>query len=55
MKIPGVTIVRTKEEANEALKVLKAFKDRIHAWDTETIDLDIKVQSPVGNGKIICA
>ena len=28
---------------------------RIHAWDTETIDLDIKTESPVGKGKIICA
>lgn len=25
------------------------------AWDTQTIDLDIKNQSPVGKGKIICA
>lgn len=27
----------------------------MHAWDTETVDLDIKEQSPVGNGKIISA
>lgn len=25
------------------------------AWDTETINIDAKEQSPVGNGKIICA
>ena len=25
------------------------------AWDTETMDLDIKQEAPVGNGKIICA
>ncbi len=25
------------------------------AWDTQTIDLDIKQQSPIGSGKIICA
>lgn len=27
----------------------------MHSWDTETIDFDIKEQSPVHNGKIICA
>lgn len=29
--------------------------DRVHAWDTETIDIDAKLESPVGNGKVICA
>ena len=29
--------------------------DRVHAWDTETINIDAKEQSPVGNGQIICA
>jgi DNA polymerase-1 len=27
----------------------------MHAWDTETIDLEIKEQTPVGNGKILSA
>lgn len=27
----------------------------MHAWDTETIDIDAKGESPVGNGKVICA
>ena len=27
----------------------------IVAWDTETMDLDIKREAPVGKGKIICA
>jgi DNA polymerase-1 len=27
----------------------------VHAWDTETIDIDLKTESVVGNGKIICA
>lgn len=31
------------------------FENRDHAWDTETIDLDAKAESPVGRGKIICA
>jgi len=30
-------------------------KDRIVAWDTETIDIDGKTDTPIGNGKIICA
>ena len=29
--------------------------DSLTAWDTETIDLDIKQEAPVGRGKIICA
>lgn len=28
---------------------------RVHAWDTETVDVNIKEQSPVGNGKAISA
>jgi len=28
---------------------------RVHSWDTETIDVDIKKESPVGKGKILCA
>lgn len=27
----------------------------MHSWDTETIDFDVKEQSPVGNGHIVCA
>ena len=27
----------------------------IAAWDTETMDLDIKQEAPIGKGKIICA
>lgn len=29
--------------------------EAIAAWDSETIDLDIKQQAPVGKGKILCA
>jgi len=28
---------------------------RYHAWDTETVDIDAKVETPVGNGRVICA
>ena len=34
---------------------MKNLKDRVIAWDTETIELDAKTESPIGNGKIICA
>lgn len=55
MKIPSVTLVRTVEEAKYALDVLLKNKNRYHAWDTETIDVNIKEVSPVGNGKVLCA
>ena len=55
LKIEGTTIVRTRADARRVVKILKSFPDRIHAWDTETIEIDAKEQSPVGNGKIICA
>lgn len=51
----GITIVKNKEEVAFVLKVLESNRDRVHSWDTETIDLDIKKQSPVGNGKVLCA
>ena len=53
--IPGVTIVRTKKQAESVLKILKSIPDRVHAWDTETIDIEVKEQSPVGNGNVISA
>jgi hypothetical protein len=31
------------------------YKERIHAWDTETLGIDVKLDSPVGNGKVLCA
>jgi DNA polymerase-1 len=55
LKIEGTTIVRTREDARRVVSVLKSVPDRIHAWDTETINIDAKEQSPVGNGTIICA
>lgn len=55
IKIPGVTIVRDEKGALEILEILKEYNEFPHAWDTETIDLEIKEESPVGNGHIICA
>jgi DNA polymerase-1 len=27
----------------------------VHAWDTEVVDINLDIQSPVGHGKVICA
>jgi DNA polymerase-1 len=54
LNIPGVTIVRTVEDAKRAISILYEYKDRVHAWDTETVDLEVKGESPVLNGKVIC-
>lgn len=51
----GTTIVRTKAQAMKALEVLKKYPDRIHAWDTETIGVEVKTESVVGKGTILCA
>lgn len=53
--LPGVTIITTKEECQRCLDVLMAAPEAVAAWDTETMDLDIKQEAPVGKGKIICA
>lgn len=52
--IPGVTIIRDEKEARRVIEILKTLKDRVHAWDTETIDLEVREESPVGKGKIMC-
>ena len=51
----GTTIIRTVEEARKAVEILRSVPDRIHAWDTETIELDARTESPVGKGRILCA
>ena len=51
----GTTIIRTVEEARKAVEILRSVPDRIHAWDTETLELDAKTESPVGKGRILCA
>jgi DNA polymerase I len=35
--------------------ILRSVPERIHAWDTETIDLEVRTESPVGKGRILCA
>jgi hypothetical protein len=54
IQIPSVTIVRNEEHAKKVLKILLENKSRFHAWDTETINIDIKEQSPVLFGNVIC-
>jgi len=42
-------------DAQRALKVLKTLDtNRIWACDTEVADIDLKMQGPVGNGRVIC-
>ena len=55
LNLPGTTIVRTVEEAKRVIEILKQYPDRVHAWDTETIGINAKEESPVGNGICICA
>lgn len=55
MFIEGTTIVRNREDARRVIDILKSFPERVHAWDTETINIDAKEESPVGHGTIICA
>jgi DNA polymerase-1 len=50
----GVTVVQSIVVANHVVSKLRSLKDLYHACDTEVVDLDLKVQSPVGNGRIIC-
>ena len=52
--LPGVNIVTTKEECEKCVEILMKSQ-AIVAWDTETMDLDVKQEAPVGRGKIICA
>lgn len=51
----AVTICRTKQDAQKILRILYAHPDAHWACDTEVADIDVKNQSPVGNGKVICA
>lgn len=52
--LPSVTIVRDRDHARRVINILKSNGNRFHSWDTETVEIDPKEQSPVGNGKIVC-
>ena len=55
VKVPGVTIVRTREQARIVLeKLYNAPRNIFHAADTEVMDIDVKEVGPVGNGYVTC-
>lgn len=54
--LDGVTIVRSVESAKNVVAILEKLPVEVHhAWDTEVSEIDVTTQSPVGNGKVICA
>jgi len=55
MTIDGITIVRTKAQAQQVIQILKKYPTRVHAWDMEKINIDLKIESPVMHGELICA
>jgi len=55
VKVDGVTIVRTKEQAKVVLEKLNAAPvGTFHACDTEVMEIDLKSVGPVGNGYTTC-
>ena len=42
LKIEGTTIIRTRQDAKKVIEILKSVPERVHAWDTETINIDAK-------------
>eukprot|EP00808_Paulinella_micropora_P007425 g4781.t1 len=54
-QLEPVFMVTDKESAKHALKMLYSLPDgTYHACDTETRDIQVKKQSPVGNGRVTC-
>ncbi|RYG62703.1 hypothetical protein EON64_17375, partial [archaeon] len=49
----AITVVRTAEDARCALAVLRQHPKALWACDSEVDELDVKSQSPVGNGRVI--
>jgi len=57
-EIEGITIVADKKSAKRALAELWRLRDRPHAWDTETVGINLRgsgSQSPVTHGSVVCA
>lgn len=53
--IEDVAIVDNIVTARAVLEKLRgAYKDLVHACDTEVADIDVKKESPVGHGRVIC-
>ncbi|KAK3279840.1 hypothetical protein CYMTET_12292 [Cymbomonas tetramitiformis] len=60
---PDVLVVNTVDVAQAVLKQLQGLAQeewghddcpRYHALDTEVMDIDVKKQTPVGHGRVIC-
>jgi hypothetical protein len=51
-RVEGVTVVKDRRSAMRALNALYRHKDQVFACDTEVADIDVKVEGPVGNGKV---
>ncbi|KAF2078634.1 hypothetical protein CYY_000005 [Polysphondylium violaceum] len=54
LKPKNVTMVRNVEQAKRVVEKLLSLKNVFHACDTEVVDLDLKKESPIGHGKVIC-
>lgn len=55
MRVAGVSIVRTKEEAKVVIEKLNSAPvGTFHACDTEVMEIDLKSVGPVGNGYTTC-
>ncbi|MDP2439263.1 MAG: DNA polymerase [archaeon] len=54
---PNTTLVQDRETARRVVEQLMALKegDTVYACDTECVGLEINTQSPIGNGRVICA
>ncbi|KYQ92753.1 putative protein serine/threonine kinase [Tieghemostelium lacteum] len=50
----GVTVVRDIIKAREVVDRLRLEKNEFHACDTEVVDIDLKTESPIGHGRVIC-
>eukprot|EP01133_Synstelium_polycarpum_P001196 gene1196-1378_t len=51
---PNVTVVNDLEHAEKIVQRLRSMVGYYHACDTEVVDLDLKKQSPIGHGRVIC-
>ncbi|EFA79328.1 mitochondrial DNA polymerase A [Heterostelium album PN500] len=54
IRMPNVTVVNDVEKAKAIVNQLLSLTYLYHACDTEVVDLDLKKQSPIGHGRIIC-
>ena len=53
--LEDVTIVKNIKDAKRVVAQLQQLTNVYHACDTETTEIDLENQSPVGNGSVICA